>query len=230
MLDGEIQRNGTTKRMADETCTLDRKGIQRCDYGSCEVGNAAALHLPSRVAVTGQIDGMNGSIDRQLQLIEHPAVEVAAEAMDQNERHCVSRSGGQDIDQMAARGDRAWQWTLARLFGRSSRRHALSRDEIVDLVVGYPGIGNDAEKRADRDGDALFDQLPSHDTRRWCAHDIGDLGGLDLEQILAGLDRLTVGGQPADELAFSHRHAPPWHGNGMNALAHHQSSMTFLTA
>src|SRR5262245_11297052 len=229
MLNGEKQRNGTTKAMADEMPALDGKGIHRCDDGSCEIGDAAALQDQSRVAMTGQIDGMSWSVDRQLRLIEHPAVEITAEAVDQDEWRRVLRIQGENIDRIVACIDHAGQRTLDRLLGSGSSGHTLAGDEAIDLAVGYIGLGDDAEKRAHRNRYALLDKLPPDDARRRRLHDIGDLAGLDFEQIAAGLDCLAVCGQPADELALGHRHAPSRHGNGMDTLAHRQPSMVFLT-
>ena len=211
------------ERMADQMRLGDALRVHEIDHRARERADmdVAGAELLARAAVAGQIDRIGGTGGGERFLIELPVVEVAAEAVDEHDRHALALAQRQVADPPAARLDGL----------RLGRRGAGFRgvggelllklgDERVELGVGDRGVGDHAEQRADRHGLALADDDPAQRPGDRALEHVRDLGRLDVEDLVAGLDLGARLDQPLGDHPLLHRQPPFGHDDRPDRIAH----------
>ncbi len=231
VVERQVERDGAAERVADQMRLGDLLGVHEVEHRRREradVGLAAAQIL-GRAAVAGQVERIGDVVFRERLLIELPAVQVAAEAMDEDHRRPLARPH-LEIAQAAAAGlDR--RRLRPRLAGLGGVRRELlleRRDEAVEIAVRHAVVGHHGEQGADRHGLALADHLPPQRPRYRALEDVGDLRGLDVEDLLAGGDLGAHLHQPARDHSFLHRQAPLGHDDRPYRVAHRAASFRDL--
>ena len=168
--------------------------------------------------MAGEVDRVDVAVGGEVALVEHPGRVVRPKAVDEEEGGfgAVGWAGREIADALAVGVD---GFGLGGVGGALLRRlEALQefRDVGVDLGIRHARLGDDAEQRADGDILALrHDLLPEHALDRALEH-VGDLGGLDVHDLLAGGDFCTFLDGPAREHAFLHGETPLRHGDGLD--------------
>ena len=187
----------------------------------------AVAHAFVRASVAGQVDGDDaghGADDRQ---VEHPVVEIAAKAVQEN--NC-RRAGAKVEVAQAARlasdadlaDDGFWRgWTS---LGIALRALRVLGQQGVDLrLVGARLAQNRYGLAAGHHGPRFRQNAQQH-ARAGAFQHIGDLRGFDIDQFVARTHRIARGAVPDAYLALFHRQAPFGHGDQLEA-AHGRMSL-----
>ena len=177
-----------------------------------------------------QVEGVDRTRRGKRLVVEQPVVEVAAEAVDQDDRRAAFApceiADLPPVDLHRLGGGAA---VLVIVFGRHEVGLEVG-DEGVDVGVGNALIGDDAEQAADRQHVAfLGDAAPEHAGVRRLDR-AGDLLGLDIDDLIARRERIAFAHKPSGDLPLLHGEAPFGHANGADAFAHLLDSMTAFTA
>ena len=110
-----------------------------------------------------QVEGMDHPLGGQRLVVEQPVVEVAAEAVDQDDRRAAF-APREVADRAPGDFHRLGRWAavLVVVLGRHEVRLKVG-DEGVDIGIGDAHVGDDAEQAADRKHVALLgDAAPQH--------------------------------------------------------------------
>src|ERR671912_840312 len=161
-------------------------------------------------AVARQVQGIDGVLRGQGFLIEDPDVDVAAEAVEQNERVSLALAHNEVLDALAAGLDDLRFRSGLSLFLGDERLLKLL-DVGVYLLVGDIGRGDHAQKTADRDLIAFLGYLPAQDARRRGFDGVIDLLALDLDDLVAVLELRSLFDEPLDNCPLGHREPPLGH-------------------
>ena len=214
----------------------DAEGVEKGAERPRQGGQVAGAHVLARAAVAGQVEGVDRVGLGQIRLVEQPGVEVAAEAVDQDDRRGLATPGsftGAPIVEPPARGldDLRLARGFRRRRGRGDGESRLeARHEGVDLGrLGRPG-GDHAEQGADRHGLALGHQAPAQDAARGALQGVGDLGRLDVDDLVADPEARALLDVPVDHHALVHGEAPLGHGDRLQLDGHAPYPTTSRTA
>ena len=175
--------------------------------------------------MTGKIERIDGGILSQRIDIEEPIVEIAAEAVDQNDTVIarstlgVANAAIGQIDELVFRPCLAFPALLG------NRRH-IGGDIVIDLLLGDALIRNDPEERLHRVNDAGLADPPAQRAGIARLDAAGDLIRLDFEDRLADIDTPARLDEPTGELALLHRQAPFGHDDRNDALLRHRMRLS----
>ena len=204
----------------------DASRVEEAEDRVGEGVEGAVADVLGRFPVSGQVEGVDDLGLGEGFLDEQPGVLVAAEAVDQNDVVAFGAQGrvgelaSVDLDEA---GDRAF-----RLFYCSG----------VDLRAGLPGgfVEFAVRRRAggdQRDGsaDGHFlpsggDDAPENAVARGFEGAV-DLVGVDVGEVVTGLDLVSFGHEPVGDPAAFHREAPLGH---RDPLDHRRYSTTAFAA
>ena len=185
---------------------------------TCDLAGAEIL---ARAAVAGQIEGIGGPAGGERFLIELPVVEIAAKAVDEHDRHALALAERQVADPPAAGVEVSRLRRCGPGFGGMGGELLLELgDEGIEVGVGHRGVGDHAEQRADRHGLALADHDPAQRPGDRALEHVRDLGGLDVEDLVARLDLGALLDQPLGDHPLLHRQAPFGHDDRPDRIAH----------
>ena len=177
-----------------------------------------------------QVEGVDRPLGGERVVVEEPIVEVAAEAVDEDDRRAafalrqIADVPPGDLDRLGGRAA-----VLVVVLGRHEVGQEI-RDEGVDVAVGDALVGDDAEQAADRQHVALLRHMAAQHAGVRRLDRAGDLLGLDVDDLIARRKRIALADQPAGDLALLHGEAPFGHANGADGVAHLLDSMTAFTA
>src|SRR4051795_6149923 len=124
---------------------------------------------------------------------KHPAVQIGAETVNQQYRDSFAAAEIEDTETAATCLDVARRRggvlgsDVARRLGRDK-----AGDEVVDLGIRHAGGRRYGEQRADRQGRAGRSDDAAQGAALGGLEDIGDLAGLDLQQLLALLEAVAL--------------------------------------
>ncbi len=184
------------------------------------------LRVDIRPPVRGQFHRMDRTVRRQGFLHEHPACRVRAEAVQQHQRNPVARPGTDHAQRQTARIDHPFAQAA---FGNLGRRCHFGHG--VKFGLGRPGIGDQRDRGATWRGLPRLHQDAPQDAFGLRLDHVGDLLGLDLDELVARGHSLAFSLQPQGNLALGHRHAPFGHGHGVDLCSvGHQVLTTLRTA
>src|SRR5262249_5512365 len=134
------------------------------------------------LAMTGQVKGIDRRLLRQRVDVEQPIVEIAAEAMDQDngcfpfapsgEAHPAERQIGKQVPRPGL------------LFLGRGGGGGVASDESIDLGIGHLVVRQYPEKRLYRIDRAGFSDDPAQRARVPGLDDASDLLGLDVEKLV----------------------------------------------
>ncbi len=162
--------------------------------------------------MAGQVDGVGGMALGERFLVELPVVEIAAEAVDEDDRRPFALTEREIAKAPPARLDGLGLGRRRAGFGGVHRELLLEPgDEGVEIGIGNRAVGDHAQERADRHGLALPDQPPAQWPRDGALVDVGDLRGLDVEDLVAAADLGTLLDQPLRDHPLLHRQTPFGH-------------------
>ncbi len=150
-------------------------------------------------------------------LIEHPVIEIAAIAMNKNDGRSPCLTDLQET-QTGAAGIDGFGFGTGVAGGRVPIEIVIEfLDVSLDRRLIDRGRCDNAEQRPHRHGRAGFDHdLPERAGDR-AFIDIGDLGGLDVHDVLAGFDLGARFDKPRRDHALLHRETPFRHDNRLDA-------------
>src|SRR5918997_3406962 len=185
-------------------------GIEKIGQHPNERIEVAAPDVLGGGAVAGQVQGIDGVLRGQGFLVEDPDVDVAPEAVEQNERLSLALADHEVLDALAAGLDDLGFRSGLSLFLGDERLLKLL-DVGVYLLVGDVGRGDHAQKSADRDLIALLGYPPAQDARRRGFDGVVDLLALDLDDLVAFIELRSLFDEPLDNRPLGHREAPLGH-------------------
>ena len=154
-------------------------------------GQIARAYIFGRTAVAWQVERDHAVPLTQERRDEQPVVKIAAEAVDQDDRPSLVIGARLKIaDRPSAHFHHArlggcrlgFPWSCSEL-------GAELFDEGVNLGVWNRRIGDDGDQRADRQILLLLRDMPAQDAGGRAFISIGDLGRLDVGDLLADRDR-----------------------------------------
>ena len=209
--------------MADQMRLGDALGVHEVDHGARERAdvNMAGAQILGRAAMARQIQRIGGPPVGEGLLIELPVVEIAAEAVNEHDRHALALAERQIADAPAARLDGLGLRRRLDRRGRMGGELLLERGDVgVEVGIRNRGLGDHAQERADRHGLALADHDPAQRPRDRALEDVRDLRGLDVEDLGARLDLGAFLDQPLRDHPLLHRQAPLGHDDRPDRVAH----------
>ena len=134
-----------------------------------------------------QVEGVDGALFRQILLVEDPDVDVAAEAVEQNDRGAFALADLEVLDRTPAHLYLLGFWAgglLRRLLRVEVGLELL--DVGVYVLVGDVGRGDDPEDAAHGDDVPLFGDPAPQDPGSRGLDGVVDLLALDLHDLVAG--------------------------------------------
>ncbi len=191
----------------------------------------AGTDILGRSAVPRQIQCNRAATVRQRRLREHPAVEVGTEAVQQQGRHGIAAANLQIAQSLAGNFQFARRHRVRRVrrFIRPFDDDEAG-DEFVDLRRGRVRRREHGEQRADRQGRALRRHDATQRAVRIGLDDVGDLGSLDLQDLVTLGKCGALGFQPLHHLPLGHGQTPFGHGDRGDRRAHRAYPWTSRTA
>jgi len=202
-------RDRSAHRMSDQVNPLHVQRFQRALDGIGQVFRVARTDVLGRSAMPRQVQRNSAPSCRQSGLGEHPGIDIGAKAMHQQHRGPVTLA---EIEiAQAPAGDLdvpgLYPFGLRFLAGRGFD-DCEPGDERVDLGFRHLVGSHDGEQRADRQGRTSLRHDPPQGTRGRRFDNVGDLRGLDLQDLLALGKALALLLEPAHDRTLSHGQAP----------------------
>lgn len=187
------------------------------------------------VAVSGQVDRVDGRAGRQRFLHEEPGVLVAAVTV--YEQHGLLCGAEGRVGDRAAVHLHCPEGGSGDLVDRSGVQFLpRSARGLLDQILRHVGRSDQRDRAADGDVLVRLGDDPPHDPRPRRLQRPGDLVGVDVGQVVALGHLVALGHEPGGDLATLHRQAPLGHGDlrdgvfGAHRIRHFFQSMVFLTA
>ena len=180
MAERHVQGDRAAERMADQVRPRDVERLEHLDHGLGEAGHVAALDPFLRTAMPGQVERDRACVSGKRRLVEHPAIQVAAETVKEDDwRPAPSPSTRMRIVRPPA--------VLSAARGRLLPCHARGGSELR-LEVGDEGVDSASARTRRRSppssaptgSPALAARRGAAGCRRRAIHGVGDLAGLDL--------------------------------------------------
>ena len=215
MFDQSLERDRGAKRMAHEMSLLGADLVEESHDRTGQIVEIAIDRGLGRLAVTRQVDRIDGTVLGELLDIEQPIVGIAAKSMNEDDRNRLALGSRRLEDSgLAAALDLALGDRAGAVIGQ--RRDHEARDKSVDVGVGNRRRRHDRDQSADRQNVARIRHEPANNSRGGAFKHIGDLGSLDLRDFLAFFDLGAILDEPPGQGALLHRQAPFRHDDRLN--------------